>query len=553
MGELRANPLVEVEGGELSGTYEENGQVKVFKGIPYAQPPVGDLRWKPPQPVVPWQGIKDADASGSRGMQLGAGFKTFMKVLVEGQGMGMLKTALVKLLFSFVPRAKESEDCLTLTIRAPIVAKGESVPVMIWFHGGDHQDGSGSDAFYASNALAQRGVVFVSINYRLGLMGYFAHPELSEESEHGVSGNYGTLDQIAALRWVQGNIGVFGGDPDNVTIFGQSAGGESVAHMLTSPLAKGLFHRAIMQSPGNSGQMLHLRRPFLNHRAAEETGKLFADRFVPPGEKQVQRLRQMAAPELYRILREEPHQYRFYPNIDGYVLEKSPFEAFLDGEQARVPLLIGSNADEGTLLYPVGGVPLMGLEEMELPAAEIAGVVSKEFGDDGRKLLDLYPGLKEGTTAAAAALLGDSIFGMPTRFYALQASRRKQPVYFYFFTRTPPSPRQTAGAFHAAEVSFVHGSRFPLFPVTEEDDRLARVIGDYWVQFAKSGDPNVAPHPEWPTFNVDEQKWMRLGIGDQLGGTDVDRKARYDILQKRLLRHIKEMKELSPSAAVVEA
>jgi para-nitrobenzyl esterase len=479
-------------------------------------------------------------------MQMAAGFKEFMANLVESQGMGTLKTALVKALFSVIPRPPQSEDCLTLDIRCPRLAPGVKSPVMVWFHGGDHQDGSGSDRYYASNALAQRGVVFVSVNYRLGLMGFFAHPQLGAESEHGVSGNYGTLDQVAALRWVQQNIDQFGGDPGNVTIFGQSAGGESVAHMMTSPLAKGLFHKAIMQSAGNRAQMMHLKHPFLNHPATEQAGERFAARFVSPGEDPLQALRQIPAPELYRVLREDPLAYRFYPTIDGTVLEKSPFLAFQEGQQADVPLLLGSNADEGTVLYPVDGVPLIGLAERELPAGRIAGVIRQEFGAEADKLFQLYPGLAEGASAATTALFTDTIFGSTAHFYALQASRRKQPVYLYLFTRTPPSPRQTAGAFHAAELSFVHGSRLPLFPTTAADHLLSQVMGDYWVQFAKTGDPNLPPHPQWPPFHPAGQQWMRLGTGDQLAAAPVDKRAAYAILQKRLHHQIHQMKLLGP-------
>ena len=187
-------------------------------------------------------------------------------------------------------------------------------------------------------------------------MGFFAHPQLSAESEHAVSGNYGTLDQIAALRWLLDNVRAFGGDPDNVTIFGESAGGESVAHMMTSPLARCLFHKAIMQSPANGGQMRHLRRPFLAYRAGEDVGQTFANHFVPPGDDQIAKLRQSPAGHLYSLARAREFRV-FYPLIDGHVLEKSPFEAFLDGEQAQTPLLLGSSADEGTLLYPLVEAP----------------------------------------------------------------------------------------------------------------------------------------------------------------------------------------------------
>lgn len=343
MARKEPTPPVQTQAGKITGLYEEDERVTkpiaVFKGIPYAQPPVGPLRWKPPRPLVPWDGVRKADAFGPAPIQLQADIELFMDALIEGQGWGWFKRNLVKLLLHFAPEPEQSEDCLYLNIRSPALDPDALLPVMVWIHGGDHQDGSAGDIFYDSNALSQRGVVVVSINYRLGLMGFLAHPRLSRESEHAVSGNYGTLDQIAALRWVQENVRAFGGDPDNVTIFGESAGGESVAHMMTSPLAQGLFHKAIMQSPANGGQMRHLRRPFLAYRAGEDVGQTFADHFVPRGEDQLARLRRLPAEELYSLARKRQFHV-FYPLIDGYVLEKSPFEAFLDRGQARVPLLL---------------------------------------------------------------------------------------------------------------------------------------------------------------------------------------------------------------------
>jgi para-nitrobenzyl esterase len=465
-----------------------------------------------------------------------------MDLLVEGQGWGRLKTTVVRLLFKLAPAPKESEDCLYLNVRTPTLDKEARLPVMVWIHGGDHQDGSGSDIFYDSNALSRRGVVTVYVNYRLGLMGYLAHPELSRESEHGVSGNYGTLDQIAALRWIQENIGAFGGDPDDVTIFGESAGGESVAHMLTSPLAQGLFHKAMLESPASGGQMMFLRHPYLTNPAGEELGLTFAASFAPAGAGQLAALRQISPDRLYQFIRQEKEFQHFYPVIDGYVLEKSPYEAFLDGDQARVPLLLGNNADEGTLFYPIMQTPIPGYEDIS--AQQVAGLIQEEYGDVAEAIMDLYPGLRQGAEAAQTDFFGDSLFGAAVHFYALCAARVDQPVYLYHFTRTPPSPKQTAGAFHAAELSFVHDKALPLFDFTEADKALTQVMGDYWVQFAKSGDPNLSPHPEWPAFAADDQRQMRLGLGAELGVTGIDRLAKYELSQRRLLRLIEGMKRL---------
>jgi len=280
----KTTPIIQIKTGQLQGQWEDKNQIAVFKGVPYAQPPVGSLRWRPPQPVEAWSGVREATKFSPTAWQRLVDFEIFIQTLLEGQGWNPVRLAVIKTLMKFTPTPNQSEDCLYLNIRTPSLESDAKLPVMVWIHGGDHQDGSGSDPLYESNLLAHKGVVYVSINYRLGLMGYLAHPELTAESEQGVSGNYGTLDQIAALQWVQENIAHFGGDPDNVTIFGESAGGESVAHMMTSPLAAGLFHKAIMQSPANGGQMIHLSEPFLEHPSGEEQGRLFAETLNIQGE-----------------------------------------------------------------------------------------------------------------------------------------------------------------------------------------------------------------------------------------------------------------------------
>jgi len=351
-------PIATTTLGKLEGTWQAKNTIAVFKGVPFAKPPVGNLRWRPPQAVEPWEGIKQAHQFGSFAWQQGTFIEGFIHALVEGQGWGRVKKFFIKNLIKIAPKPKQSEDCLYLNVRTPSVETTAKLPVMVWIHGGDHQDGGGAEVFYDSNSISQKGVVTVTINYRLGLMGYFTHPELSQESEQNVSGNYGTLDQIAALKWVKENIAAFGGDPDNITIFGESAGGESVAHMLSSPLAKGLFHKAIMQSPANSGQMMHLSVPFLDHPSGEDRGVAFAAKAGIKGDNQLEQLRQLSAKKLQEIVvNQEPDLNNFYPIIDGYVLPKSPFEIFNDGEQHPVPILLGSNADEGTLIHALMPTP----------------------------------------------------------------------------------------------------------------------------------------------------------------------------------------------------
>lgn len=545
MAKETATPAIQTTGGMVQGLFQDRGQIAVFKGIPYAAPPVGPLRWQPPQPVAPWEGVRPATKYSPTAFQLAMGFEKFMDALVVGQGWNGFKTGTVKLLFKVLPKPKESEDCLYLNVRTPLLRGDGRLPVMVWIHGGDHQDGSGGEIFYDSNALAHRGVVVVTFNYRLGLMGYFAHPELSQESPHGVSGNYGTLDQIAALRWVQENIRAFGGDPDNVTIFGESAGGESVAHMLTSPLARGLFHKAIMESPGNSGQMVFLKQPFLNRPALEDFGREFATYILGNDQNQLEQLRQIPGDVLYKRWRAAEEFHRFHPVIDGYVLPKSPPVAFRDGDQARVPLIVGSNADEGTLLYPIFPSPVAEFGRDNIQPPQIAGLIRQEYGADSDALFALYPGLEKGEERAGMALMGDSFFGAVVDFYSAQAARAGQPVYNYFFTRTPPSPKQMAGAYHAAELSFVHGSKIPMFDHTPDDEALSQVMGDYWTQFASNGAPNMPGRPAWPRYDATAvPQQMRLGIGNQLGATDITRAAQYEIIQRRLHRLLEAMPEL---------
>jgi para-nitrobenzyl esterase len=534
-------PPVTISSGQLSGRYEVAGQVAVFKGVPYAHPPVGELRWQPPQPALPWEGLRKAEKYGPIALQLEPGLGVFMNALIDGLGYGRLKTRLLKLLANNLPVPKASEDCLYLNLRTPSLDPQARLPVMVWIHGGDHTDGAGSDLPYQTNALARKGVVLVTINYRLGLLGYFCHPELSHESGRDASGNYGTLDQIAALRWVAENIAAFGGDPANITIFGESAGGESVAHLLTSPLSRGLFHRAIMQSAASGGQMLLLKQPFLTHPAAEQAGKDFADKLLGPVPDQIASLRQIPAETLFQFHRQQVPS-SFYPAIDGYVLEKSPFQAFLDGEQARIPLMIGSNADEGTLLYPEILAPLVEYTGQPFTPDELYCIIHEEFGEDSGALFALYPGLREGDYAARMALLGDSLIGAPARFYALQAAKAGQPVYLYFFSRKPPSPRQTAGAFHFAETPYIFESANLILPMDADDHEFAKKMGDYWVQFARGGDPNCTPHLTWPVFTSENQ--VQMEFGEQIGVTSIGRAANYDLFDRRRMRQIEMLKKM---------
>jgi len=541
-------PTVAVEGGEIQGSLEADGEIAVFRGVPYAAPPVGDLRWRPPQPVKPWEGTRDANRFESICPQGNDDDDHFFGRLIDGQGMGWLRKVLFQLVVGLSSEEAESEDCLYLNVRTANLGGAEKQPVMVWIHGGGHQTGSGSIDFYQSDSLALRGVVLVTLNYRLGLIGYFAHPALSAESKHGVSGNYGTLDQIAALRWVRDNIAAFGGDPSSVTIFGESAGGESVAHMMTSPLARGLVHRAIMQSASTGELLVHLDRPVMSFMSAEAAGEAFAKKVVESPEDPIEQLRAIPPEDLYSAVRRFPEVDTYsYPIIDGYVLRKSVIEAFLGGDQLPVPLLVGSNADEGSILYNVGDDVLYGQSPGPETHEAYTEYVRDALGADAEKVLERYPVTEDATVFdASAAVYGDSRFGAPARFYARQMAEVGQPAYLYFFTRVPPSGQQTAGAFHAAEIVFVFGKSVPLFPRDEQDETISQVMGDYWTQFAKTGDPNAEGLPSWPPFSRADERSMVFG--PNIHATPVERANVYDIFERHWMQLIEEVRSPLPAS-----
>ncbi len=539
-------PIITTQAGKVQGKWEVKGTIASFKGIPYAAPPVGALRWKAPQPLQPWEGIKKTTKFSAFAWQFQVFIALFLKGIINGQGWSWLHRMFILLLTKIAPSPKQSEDCLYLNIKTPNIDESAKLPVMVWIHGGDHQDGSGAEIFYDGVAIPNKGIVYVSINYRLGLLGYFAHPELTQESEHQVSGNYGTLDQIAALQWVQDNIAAFGGDPNNVTIFGESAGGESVAHMLTSPLAKGLFHKAILQSPANGGQMIHLSKDFEHIQSAEGKGLAFAKAIGVTGSNQVEQLRKMSAKQLMTFLRKQEPESNImthYPNIDGYVLPQSPFAAFADNNQANVPILLGSNSDEGTCLYPIFELPQADYQPLGLSDKEVVERFHHDFKGETQPLLALYPGLKNRDHQAEIAFLGDNMFGAKARWYAKHHAQNGNPIYYYFFKRVPPSPTQTAGAYHAAELPFVHGTDVPILPLDKQDKVLSAIMIDYWTNFAKTGNPNGHNHPEWLSFDTNNPQWMVLD-NNNMGMNTVEREKQYQLLMARLQRQVEAMKGL---------
>ncbi len=508
--------------GSVRGATSAKGTMINVMGIPYAAAPTGDRRWTPPAAAASWRGTKSCKKAGPMPMQRKANFDAFFDNLIAGLGLGRAKQKAMRAAINAVP-SKESEDCLTLNVRAPKSATG--LPVMVWIHGGDNTDGSSGEPMYQGNALPERGCVLVTINYRLGLLGFFAHPELSAESPDGVSGNYGLLDQIAALEWVRDNIEAFGGDPSRVTIFGESAGGQDVLHLMTAPRARGLFHRAIAQSPSDSGRWLHLRSPAMDLMSAEEAGVAFADLAVGPGPGQLERLRAMDAEELHSLYRANPVLGRhFYPCVDGRILPAAPMTAFSRKQQAPVPLMIGYNADEASLLaefmHPAGPefLPRDGLpepmaatgeviEDVPVPTVncspeEVADAFSRSYPTEAHvaRVFAAYPGLDRLDSTAVEIHLADHMFGVHVDHASREHAAAGYPVYRYHFRSLPALPNQTIGAFHAAEIVHVFGTSLPLVPEGEGAHLLTRAMGDHWFAFAAEGVPDHPGRPSWPGY-----------------------------------------------------
>ena len=501
-------PVAETIAGTVRGKRRSKGRIDLFVGIPYAAPPVDDLRWRAPQPVQPWDGVRTCVKPGPMAYQRKQEIDAFFAGLVEGVGLSTTRQRALKALLKAMP-TKESEDCLTLNVRSPVGAT--DLPVMVWIHGGDHTDGSGGEPLYhSSDALPSRGCVLVTINYRLGMFGFMAHPELSAESPQGVSGNYGLLDQIAALEWVRDNIAAFGGDPTNVTIFGESAGGQATLNLMTSPRARGLFHQAIAQSPSDSGRWLHLDQPVLTLQSALDAGTEFATAAVGATEGQLARLRAIDPDELSDLYREhiEPSRH-FYPAADGEVLPMTPMSAFLAGEQAPVPLIIGYNADEGTLLAAFSN-PAGGEFNPQADDSQIRSDFETSYGsaNELQALFAAYPGLETGATQAVINHLGDHMFGVHVDVATRAHAAAGHPIYRYHYRAVQASPTQTAGAFHAAEVLNVFDTTFPLLTPADDNHLLSKAMGDHWVAFAATGTPDFPGRDAWPTYDPADPRQM---------------------------------------------
>lgn len=465
-----AKPQVKTDAGVVEGRAAGAG-VNAFLGIPYAAPPVGNLRWRPPTPPAKWTGVRKATKFGARCMQ----GRIYSDMVFRDPGL--------------------SEDCLTLNVWAPAGMKAK-LPIMVWIHGGGFEAGSTSEPRQDGHNLAKHGVVVVSMNYRLGIFGFFTHMELAAESNRNAAGNYGLLDQTAALQWVQRNIGAFGGDPGNVTIFGESAGSFSVSTQMASPLAKGLFHKAI----GESGAAFHSHElPFKTLEAREQEDAKFAE-----SELRVSTLAELRAVPAQALLDASLKKtnggeaYHFRPDVDGYLLPESIPAIFAEGKQNDIPLLAGWNRDEKRF-SPDGN---KAATESALETAE------KEFGARTADFLKLYPATKE--TEAVRSLSdfdGDKFIAWSTwKWLEAQKATGKQAVYRYRFDLSLPAVPERPeglGAYHSAEIEYVFGQLdSKALPFRPEDRKLSEEMQKYWTNFARNGDPNGEGLPPWPAYNA---------------------------------------------------
>ncbi|MFL6216032.1 MAG: carboxylesterase/lipase family protein [Blastocatellia bacterium] len=474
------NDVIKVEGGLISGTAAEG--VRSYKGIPFAAPPVGDLRWKAPQPVISWEGVRACNQFGPECPQ-------------APYPAGSIYAR---------PLEKQSEDCLYLNVWTTAKASDHR-PVMVWIHGGALTRGSGANPAYDGAALAKKGVVLVTINYRLGPFGYLAHPELTAESSQHASGNYGVLDQVAALQWVQKNIAAFGGDPKRVTIFGESAGSWSVNVLVASPLAKGLFQRAIGESGGSFNRMAYLKEDRSGLPSAEKIGVAFAR---AAGTDSLKGLRDVPAEKIVALFNNDPEgkKFRTQPNVDGWVLPDEIRNLFAQGKQNDVPVIVGSNANEMTTLTSPETLPKT-LTEYRKRMATQYGEVINEFDA-------AYPvNSDEEVAAGYLASLRDTAFTLPMRTWARMTATGRAKAYLYFFSHAPPNPQsKVLGAYHAAEIVYVFNNLKQVDrPFQDVDYRLADLMSSYWVNFATTGDPNGKGLPRWTPYDNSAEPYLDFG------------------------------------------
>ena len=498
----QSSPLqVKTEAGIVEGKMQ--GSSRAFLGIPYAAPPVGELRWKAPAPPVAWQGVRDATKFGARCMQ----GNIFGDMVFRDPGPG--------------------EDCLMLNVWTPANAAKKKLPVMVWIHGGGFVAGATSEPRQDGATLAERGVVVVSMNYRMGIFGFFELPELIKDSGKNAAGNYGLLDQVAALEWVKKNIAAFGGDPGNVTIFGESAGSFSVSELMASPLAKGLFQRAIGESGADFSQR---SEPAVTLTDRARNSAEYAKKVL--GTDSLKELRAIPADKLLETV-SKPGSERRGPNmvaVDGYFLSKSVAEIFAAGSQNDVPLLAGWNRDEGSGAVLSAKPPLT--------AASVKELGEKEFKDNSAEFFKLYPASDDATAIRSwEDFAGDRFIAFGTwKWMEAEAKTGKSPIYRYRFDQAPPddpSREPGMGAFHSSEIEYVFGTLEWRIPTLwkSEDNALSELMRKYWANFARTGNPNGAGLPRWPAYKPGGDAQVMHLSGQSKAAKD-EQRGRYEFLKR---------------------
>ena len=470
------NNIVRTAAGKISGTTNNDNTVRIYKGIPFAAPPVGELRWKAPQPVAHWEGIKKCDAFAASPMQN------------KPVPFAMYTAPYL------IPASPISEDCLYLNVWTPAKSSTEKKAVMVWIYGGGFTSGGTACPIYDGENMAKKGVVFVSIPYRVGVFGFLAHPQLSKESNGKASGNYAFLDQLAALRWVHQNISSFGGDPANVTIIGQSAGAFSVNALVASPLAKGLFAKAIAESGG----MFSADGRVANLHDAEQKGEVLLQKINTAS---IEEARKIPADSLQKL----SASFAASPVVDGYVLPKDIYTIFNNDEQNDVPVLTGWNKDDGFPSAPVD-------------SAVYVTSAKEKYGSLADAYLEAFPaGSKDVITKSLFALNRDNLFAWQAYTWArLQTTKGHHPVYVYLFSQTAPGEEQY-GAFHSSEIPYALNTLYTWKNNwSDADKKLAGTMSDYWTNFAKTGNPNGASLPAWKAYSPGENKVMVLKDDEQV-------------------------------------
>lgn len=489
---------VKTDKGEIAGKLSDDGQVRVFLGIPYAAPPVGPLRWRPPQPAAAWTEVRGAQSYGSHCIQA----NQFADMTFHDPGA--------------------SEDCLTLNVWSPReVTAGAKLPVMVWIYGGGFYAGSTSERRQDGEAFARKGVILVSMNYRLNIFGFFANTALAAESAQHAAGNYGLMDQAAALQWVKRNIGQFGGDTSNITLFGESAGSFSVSAQMASPMAKDTLAHAIGESGGafSRGGL-----PFPALDVAKAKGDAFARDVL--GKTTLEELRAIPATELVKALEgQKAPGVRFGPDVDGVFLPEPVPTIFAEGKQAHIPLLAGWNRDEG-------GPPRdsVTLESYKQTAQTMWGPKAEEF-------MKAYPATTDDEARRTMADLARDQFIAASTWEWIEAQVKTggAPVYRFRFDHPSPGDRYhpaSAGAFHSSEIEYVFGnlSVRPAAPWKEEDYKLSETAQNYWINFAKTGNPNGPGLPQWPSYD-EAHAWEVMHLDTTPTAAPDDLRSRYVFLR----------------------